>query len=79
MTLPSSNPDAAERFKWRYERSCADFIAGGSEAVFRASLFALGYRGARLEDEVQYQICCLQGSVGKVEQGFVSGLPARSW
>lgn len=76
--LPSSNPDAAERFQWRYERSVEDFKAGGSEAVFKASLYAIGYRGNRLEDEVRYQKCLLEG-VRETVQGFTSGLPVRSW
>ena len=80
MTLPSSDPDAAERFQWRYERAIEEFKNGGSEAVFRASLHAIGYRGMVLEDEVQYQLC-LKLSVGEEqpEAGFVSGLPRKEW
>ena len=61
--LPSNNPDAAERFQWRYERSVEDFKQGGSEAVFRASLYAIGYRSVRLEDEIRYQLCLRGGAV----------------
>lgn len=50
------NPDASEIFRWRYERSVRDFTAGGSTDVLRASLYAINYRGRRLEDEVNYQI-----------------------
>ena len=52
----SNNPDQAQIFRWRYERSVSDFVAGGSIDVLRASLYAVGYRGIRLEDEVNYQI-----------------------
>ena len=76
MTLPSSNPDAAEIFRWKYERSVADFAAGGSEAVLKASLHALGYRGARLENEMSYQL----GLRGREKvDNYKGGLPARSW
>ena len=68
------DPDAAERFKWRYERSCEDFKNGGSEDVFRASLHGLGYVGACLEDEVRYQLC-LRCSMQEAKQDFISGLP----
>ena len=78
--LPSSNPDAAERYQWRYERAIDEFKNGGSETVFRASLYAIGYRGMVLEDEVRYQQC-LKLSVGDVQpkEGFVSGLPGKEW
>jgi hypothetical protein len=73
MTLSSSDPDAAERFQWKYELACSQFKTGLiSEAVFGGCLYCLGYRGARLKDEVRYQ----GGLVGVREK--VSGLPARS-
>jgi len=75
--LPSSNPDARETFKWRYERACREFVEGGSEAVFGASLYCIGYRGARLRDEVNYQLS-LRG-VPKVVEQYKGGLPARAW
>ena len=78
MTLPSSNPDAAEIFNWRYARAVRDFAAGGSEAVFKASLFALGYRGARLDDEVTFQYTSGVRKV-KVVDSYKGGLPARGW
>ena len=53
-TLASSNPDAAEQFRWRYDRAVRDYQAGGSEAVFKASLYALKYRGLELENEMNY-------------------------
>ena len=70
------DPDADERFKWRYERACEDFKNGGSEDVFRASLFAIGYRGARLQDEVRYQLC-LRYSMQEAKAEFNNGLLAR--
>ena len=74
--MTSFNPDAAERFQWRYERACAAFLKGGSEAVFKGSFYAIGYRGARLEDEVRYQLCLRGGEVKRVVN---SGLPERPW
>ena len=53
--MDRSDPDHAQRWRDRYERSCRDFQAGGSIAVLRASLFGLGYIGARLDDELRYQ------------------------
>lgn len=71
------NPDAAELFQWKYERACEQFKTGLiSEAVFKASLHCLGYRAARLEDEVRYQLCLIE-AVGVKEK--VSGLPERAW
>jgi hypothetical protein len=80
MTLPSSNPDAAERFQWRYERAIDEFKNGGSEIVLRASLYAIGYRGNVLEDEVNYQKCVLGiANKEKPADGFVSGLADKEW
>ena len=78
--IRSSDPDAAERFQWRYERAIDDFKNGGSETVFRASLHAIGYKGMVLEDEVNYQKC-LMLSVNKENPptSFVSGLPKEEW
>ena len=80
MSLPSSDPDAAERFQWRYERALAEFKQDGDEVKLRASLKVAGYWGAVLEDEVRYQVC-LKSSLGdkQPEAGFVSGLPEREW
>lgn len=78
MTLPSSNPDAAEIFKWRYAHAVRDFAAGGSEAVFRASLFALGYRGTRLNDEVTFQYTSGARTAMGIDN-YKGGLPPRSW
>lgn len=48
------NPqDAAETFRWRYNEACRAFKAGEmTEAVFRATLFGLGYRGGEISSEV---------------------------
>jgi hypothetical protein len=78
MTLPSSDPDAAERFRWRYERACREYAAGGSEAVLKASLKCAGYYGMRLAEEVRYQVG-LKGEVARKTIGLVSGLPTRQW
>jgi hypothetical protein len=86
--MDRSNPDFGQIWRDRYERSCRDFQAGGSVHVLRASLFALDYIGARLEDEVRYQEG-LRGdtfrSIGEAARkvvvdvagrgGFTSGLP----
>ena len=43
-----------EEIKERYEARCAEFKTGEiSEAVFAASLFALGYRGQAIRTEVK--------------------------
>ena len=78
--LSSSDPDAAERFQWAYERAIDQFKNGGSEAVLRASLHAIGYRGMVLDDEVNYQKCLL-GITNKEKpaDGFVSGLADKEW
>lgn len=75
--LPSSNPDAAEIFRWKYERACAEFAAGGSEAVLGASLYCLGYRGDVLRAEINYQKS-LRGNNNKINI-YQGGLPARAW
>ena len=78
MTIPSSNPDAAEIFKWRYDKAISDFANGGSEAVFRASLFSLGYRGQMLELEVQHQYTSGIKTL-KPKDKYMGGLPDRVW
>jgi hypothetical protein len=50
------DPDAAERFRWRYDRAYREYAAGGSEAILKASLKCAGYYGPRLAEEVRYQI-----------------------
>jgi len=72
------DPDAAERFRWRYERACGEYAAGGSEAVLKASLKCAGYYGTRLAEELRYQVG-LRGNVAKNAVGFISGLPTRQW
>ena len=68
------NPDASEIHRWKYELACEQFKDGIiSEAVFSGLLYCLGYRGARLRDEVKYQ----DGVTVVGEK--VSGLPARAW
>ena len=74
-----SNPDAAEVHRWRYERACREYAAGGSEAVLKASLKCAGYYGTRLAEELRYQVGLRDSVVRHVPKGFVSGLPARSW
>ena len=74
------NPDAQEQFRWRYEAACKEFSTNEiSEAVFLASLYALGYRGRRLKDELSYQICLRGNAVKPKSEGFISGLPVRGW
>ena len=89
--MDRSDPDHAQRWLDRYDRSCRDYQAGGSEAILSASLYGLGYVGARLSDEVAYQRM-LRGDhfqrIGDVARrvvndvaargGFTSGLP-ESW
>ena len=77
--MDRSDPDYAQRWRDRYERSCRDFQAGGSIAVLRASLFGLGYIGARLDDEVRYQdslrVVHTEIAAPSGRGGFTSGLP----
>ena len=50
------NPDAAELQRVKYDLVCEGYRRGKiTEAVFMASLYALGYSGARLMDEKRYQ------------------------
>lgn len=72
------DPDAAERFRWRYERACREYAAGGSEAILKASLKCAGYYGTRLAEEVRYQIGLKSVMIKRVPK-FVSGLPTRQW
>jgi hypothetical protein len=76
--VASRDPDAAERFKWRYDKAVSDFANGGSEAVFRASLFCLGYRGQMLDLEVQHQYTFGIRTVLKRSE-YKGGLPDRVW
>jgi hypothetical protein len=72
------DPDAAERFRWGYERACREYAAGGSEAVLKASLKCAGYYGTQMAEELRYQVG-LRGNVAKNAVGFISGLPTRQW
>jgi hypothetical protein len=50
------NPDASEFKRIKYEAVCEGYRESVmTETVFRACLFALGYRGRQIDDEVSYQ------------------------
>jgi len=70
------NPDASERKRIKYDLACESFRRGEiTETVFRASLYALGYRGRQIDDETAYQDG-LKGpqKIGKAAQRVVNRL-----
>ena len=78
--LSSSDPDAAERFQWGYERAIDKYKNGGNEVDLRADLYAIGYRGHVLEDEINYQKLLKVDSNSKnPPTEFVSGLSDKEW
>lgn len=78
--LSSSDPDAAERFQWAYERAIDKYQNGGNEIELRADLHAIGYRGHVLDDEINYQKMLKSDSHKQnPPTEFVSGLPERDW
>jgi hypothetical protein len=49
------DPDAVERWRWKLNRAIEEFMARRwSDDVFRATLYSLGFRGNRLNDEFRY-------------------------
>jgi hypothetical protein len=70
------NPDSYEIKRMKYGALCESFRRDHiSEDVFRASLYALGYRGRQIDDECAYQ-CTLKGPqlIGKAAERVISGL-----